>query len=228
VRVADAYNGRELVDGYWGNIGLKTGGCDHSSWFPISDSDFDEIRNSPDEALALICMGGSSLIMFPANIRQTTFVSEADDQIDDDWEISSFDPVCGLPPVIPYVLAEFGMNMEQFDRHEAFLPEATGDRTSTELAKLMSDAVNEMGGEDAVLHFITTVEIMFTDGTSTHVYVAPEDKSIRWLFSRVLTEGATDTVIHIGTEIRMQFSTRDIAWIRIPASHTQGYVEIEV
>lgn len=227
LRGAGLIGGRDgEVDNYYGEIGLRCRGGSNAAWFPISREDLRMTGDPHSGASALRCLGGSSLIVIHDNVREMMFLPGAGPKAGPDHIRSVFDPAGGLAQEIFVAAALFESRLEELGRRDAFRPEATGNRTSQKFADYMSRHIHALGGEDAVLNFIRTVEIRFVDGESLTFSVDAQDASLRRLFSFVLNEGDLPDKVLIGENPARLFPAHEIAWIRIPCFHTAGYVEI--
>lgn len=96
-------------DGYWGNIGIRVKASSHSTWYPITTATMKRLHGAMQtvEAADWICFQtlNNKLVAFrPAAAEVVTFLDEADDAVDGDWNCGPGD-VEGWPMEIYECLA---------------------------------------------------------------------------------------------------------------------------
>ncbi|BBU62910.1 hypothetical protein MSC49_28450 [Methylosinus sp. C49] len=87
--------------GYWGNIGIHLPSRDHSIWYPISISTMEQVfaelqSVEPGTWISFQTLNNKMVVVRPSQALALTFLDEAEDSIEGDWEVGP-DDVEGWP-----------------------------------------------------------------------------------------------------------------------------------
>jgi DNA-binding XRE family transcriptional regulator len=163
----------DFTSGYWGNVGIRTSGDDHSRWYPVSSrvvSNLEDQINHNTDALGVVrfqTLNNRMVFFRPSEIERTIFLDEACDPVVDDWEVG-FADIEGLPLEIYHGL----------DRHLArILGDDDDDGEESEhFAELIDNLIKEHDlDEDALREILETTNIRMVSGKTFSYDVDPID-----------------------------------------------------
>lgn len=156
--------------GYWGNIGILLKNRKFSTWYPITTQTMETLfsrlqsveRNS---WLIFQTLNNKMVIWRPLYARTVTFLNEAEDDVDGDWEVGP-DDVEGWPQEIyecmDHLLTQ-GSNSQGPD--EGF---------STKLMAATQDIIKTHGiDENKMIEMCSMTRLVYTDGSS-HSFLSSE------------------------------------------------------
>lgn len=90
--------------GYWGNIGIHLPSRTHSIWYPISTSTMEQVFSELHDVesstwISFQTLNNKMVIIRPSQALALTFLDEAEDAVEGDWEVGP-DDVEGWPEEI--------------------------------------------------------------------------------------------------------------------------------
>ena len=157
--------------GYWGNIGIRTPQNKFSTWYPITTSTmeriFDELQSVETNTwISFQTLNNKMVICRPSQLQAFTFLDEAEDQIEDDWEVGP-DDVEGWPQEV-YECLEYLMWEKLGDPSER-------EEFSDKLISLSRELIGEYQLNDQkLMEMCVRSRITQTDGTNRLLHVSPE------------------------------------------------------
>lgn len=154
--------------GYWGNVGIRYPGSANSTWYPISTATmrslFREIQSIDETSwLTFATLNNKMVIFKPSLVRSCTFLDEAEDGVEGDWEIGPAD-VEGLPK-------EFYECLEELIHSEPSPEDGFSDRLVESCRDFIKDRDLD---EDALMEMCLQSRVRYTDGPSKAFTVSEE------------------------------------------------------
>ncbi|SFY44940.1 DNA-binding transcriptional regulator, XRE-family HTH domain [Paracoccus pantotrophus] len=148
--------------GYWGNIGLRLPQASFSRWYPITTATMRHLFSTlqsvtADSWISFQTLNNKMVCCRPALIKAFTFLDEAEDQIEGDWQVGPAD-VEGWPMEV-YECLEHLM----YARHSA----PANDQFSEKLIQLANTLIDDHDLDDENLaEMCVDTRIIHNDGTS--------------------------------------------------------------
>ncbi|WP_323032415.1 helix-turn-helix transcriptional regulator [Paracoccus sp. (in: a-proteobacteria)] len=156
--------------GYWGNIGLRLPQASFSRWYPITTATMRRLFSAlqsvtADNWISFQTLNNKMVCCRPASVKAFTFLDEAEDQIEGDWQVGPAD-VEGWPMEV-YECLEHLM----YERHSA----RTNDLFSDKLIHLANTLIDDHDLDDEKLEeMCVDTRVLYTDGTSSLLFCSPD------------------------------------------------------
>lgn len=146
--------------GYWGNIGLRLPQASFSRWYPITTATMRRLFSAlqsvtADSWISFQTLNNRMVLCRPALVKAFTFLDEAEDQIEGDWQVGPAD-VEGWPMEI-YECLEHLVYRERSN--------CANDQFSENLIQLANDLIDL--DDEKLAEICAGTRIMYTDGTSS-------------------------------------------------------------
>lgn len=157
--------------GYWGNIGIHLPSRAHSIWYPISISTveqvFAELQSvESDTWISFQTLNNRMVIVRPSQALALTFLDEAEDAVEGDWEVGP-DDVEGWPEEVYACFAhliweELGdlNSNDEFSKNLISVGKSLIEKHEFDLEKLKAICLE--------------THIVYTNGDTRKLYVSPE------------------------------------------------------
>jgi len=155
----------QIVDGFWGHLGVLLPGKPDHHWFPITSGEQERISlnlQSPTHFsgwLVVATLNNRVLLINPNAVQRIRLLDDAADQpSDDSWNLT-WDGYQGLPPEVYSAIGDYFCNEQAFDADY-----------SEALKRITTDQIEEhgIGDEDAFkllectsLYLVSGVEVVF-------------------------------------------------------------------
>jgi transcriptional regulator with XRE-family HTH domain len=183
--------------GYWGNIGIRLPHDKLSIWYPITTSTMERIFGELQSAetntwISFQTLNNKMVVCRPSQLQVLTFLDEAEDQIEDDWEVGP-DDVEGWPQEI-YECLEYLM------WEELGVPgdeEEFSDKLIAGTKELISE---HQLGEKKLMEMCVKTRVTHTDGTTRLLHVSPERLANTMFDFDVGMEHTGSTMLHLDDE----------------------------
>lgn len=183
--------------GYWGNIGIRLPHSEFSTWYPIATSTMERLFSAlqdvkPDSWISFQTLNNKMVICRPAQFQAFTFLDEAEDQIEGDWEVGP-DNVEGWPQEVYECLEHLlwegmGASSEQKE---------FSDKLISGTKELISEYQLD---EKKLMEMCVQTRVTQTDGSVRLLYVSPE-RLANAMFEFDLGVEHTDSVmLHLDDE----------------------------
>jgi len=182
--------------GYWGNIGIRLPHSKFSTWYPITTSTmervFGDLQNVDTNTwISFQTLNNKMLICRSSQVHKFTFLDEAEDQIEDDWEVGPGD-VEGWPQEIYEIL-------------EYLLREGLGDPGEEEFSDKLVSSTKELISEyklddQKLMEMCVTTRVTHTDGTTHLLHVSPERLASAIFDFDIGMEHTGSTMLHLDDE----------------------------
>lgn len=156
--------------GYWGNIGLRLPQASFSRWYPITTTTMRRLSSdlqsvTADNWISFQTLNNKMVCCRPASVKAFTFLDEAEDQIEGDWQVGPAD-VEGWPMEI-YECLEHLM----YERHSV----RANDQFSDKLIHLANTLIDDHDLDDEKLEeMCVDTRVIYTDGTSSFLCCSPD------------------------------------------------------
>lgn len=156
--------------GYWGNIGLRLPQASFSRWYPITTTTMRRLSSdlqsvTADNWISFQTLNNKMVCCRPASVKAFTFLDEAEDQIEGDWQVGPAD-VEGWPMEI-YECLEHLM----YERHSV----RANDQFSDKLIHLANTLIDDHDLDDEKLEeMCVDTRVIYTDGTSSLLCCSPD------------------------------------------------------
>lgn len=157
--------------GYWGNVGIRLQNNKLSTWYPITTSTMERIFGELQSAekntwISFQSLNNKMVILRPSQVQAFTFLDEAEDQIEDDWEVGP-DDVEGWPQEVYECLEH--LLWEGLDNT------SSGEEFSENLIAGTKELINEHQLNDQkLMEMCVKTRITQRDGTTHLLLVSPE------------------------------------------------------
>jgi len=181
--------------GYWGNIGICLPHSNFSTWYPITTSTmervFGELQTVDTSTwISFQTLNNKMVICRPAQVQAVTFLDEAEDEIEEDWEVGP-DDVEGWPQEI-YECLEHIMLQEELDEP------VNGEEFSDKLISIARKLISEYNLDDQRLkEMCIKTRITHTDGTTRVLHVSFERLASVMFDFEIGVEHANSTMLHL-------------------------------
>lgn len=148
--------------GYWGNIGLRLPQASFSRWYPITTATMRRLFSSlqsatADSWISFQTLNNKMVFCRPALVNAFTFLDEAEDHIEGDWQVGPAD-VEGLQIEVYECLERL-----MYERHSAHADEQFSER----LIRLANEIIEEHDLDDEALKEICVdTRVTYKDGSS--------------------------------------------------------------
>ncbi|WEF23654.1 helix-turn-helix transcriptional regulator [Paracoccus sp. S3-43] len=156
--------------GYWGNIGLRLPQASFSRWYPITTTTMRRLSSdlqsvAADNWISFQTLNNKMVCCRPASVKAFTFLDEAEDQIEGDWQVGPAD-VEGWPMEV-YGCLEHLM----YERHSV----RANDQFSDKLIHLANTLIGDHDLDDEKLEeMCVDTRVIYTDGTSSLFCCSPD------------------------------------------------------
>lgn len=207
-RTSSPYQRSPEMDGYFGQVGLRVTAGQPTRWFPISDRDHDAVLDALEEGdghdpIVLHCLGGSSLLINPTNVTTISLLPEAADGVEDDFEVSPLDPVCGINQAALELLGVCSCE-------DGLL----GENISGKARSGILEVVDDLGGWEGIEAHLYGADIHYADGT---VEALTDGSGIN--LARDIASYGTPSIMRLSSEtgVTRFVNMRNVAFIRFPS-----------
>jgi transcriptional regulator with XRE-family HTH domain len=213
----------QIVDGFWGNLGVLLPGQPNHHWFPITEGEQARIGRSlqgfigSTDWLVIATLNNRVLLINPVSVLRIRMLEVAADQPDDgSWGLP-WDGYQGLSPEV-----YSAMNDYFFDNH------AFKNDYSAALQRLATDQLEELGiGEDEAFKILEYTHVYLSSGTETSFCAEADD-----LFSLTLdADCQIPAQVVLRDEISGEFNffpAHQIAMISMPLTRYQRAARISM
>lgn len=180
--------------GYWGNIGLHLPHSKFSTWYPITTSTmerlFGELQSVETATwISFQTLNNKMVICRPTTLHAFTFLDEAEDEVDGDWEVGP-DEIEGLPQEI-YECLEYLMwrGLGGGSEEEEF---------SDNLIACTEDIIKEYQlNEDRLMQMCVKTRITHTDGTSRLLYASSKQLADIMFYFDIGIDSTGSKMLHL-------------------------------
>ncbi len=183
--------------GYWGNIGIRLPHDKFSTWYPITTSTmervFVELQSAePNTWLSLQTLNNKMVICRPSQLQALTFLDEAEDEIEDDWEVGP-DDIEGWPQEI-YECLEHLMweGLGDPDDEEEF-----SDKLIAGTKQLISEYQLD---DQRIMEMCVKTRVTYTNGTVRWLHASPRRLANVLFDFDTGVECAGSTMLHLDDE----------------------------
>lgn len=183
--------------GYWGNIGIRLPSREFSIWYPITTSTmervFSELQNAGRNAyISFQTLNNKMVICRPSHFQALTFLDEAEDEVEGDWEVGP-DDVEGWPQEI-YECLEYLM-WEQMGA-----PRDEG-QFSDKLISATQETIEQYRlSEKDMMRMCVCTNIIYTDGTNRFIHASSEKLADSMFELDQNSEDSGLTMLHLDDE----------------------------
>jgi len=183
--------------GYWGNIGIRLPHRKFSIWYPITTSTmegvFGELQGVETNTwISFQTLNNKLVACRPSQLQALTFLDEAEDQIEGDWQVGPDD-------------AE-GWPQEVYECLEYLLWERLGGSgEGEEFSKKLISGTKELISEhqldnEKLMEMCVQTRITHTDGTTRLLHVSPERLASAMFDFDLGIEHVGSTMLHLDDE----------------------------
>lgn len=183
--------------GYWGNIGIRLPHSKFSSWYPITTSTmgrvFGELQSVEENTwVSFQTLNNKMVICRPAQVHAVTFLDEAEDQIENDWNVGP-DDVEGWPQEI-YECLEHLMWERPSDLGDA-------EEFSDKLIGSTKELIRKYKLDDEkIMEMCVRTRITHTDGATRWLHVSPERQASALFDFEIGIENTGSAMLHLDDE----------------------------
>lgn len=183
--------------GYWGNIGIRLPHRKFSIWYPIMTSTmervFGELQGIETNAwISFQTLNNKTVICRPSQLEALTFLDEAEDQIEGDWEVGP-DDVEGWPQEVYECLEHLLWEQLGVSDDEGEFSERLISATKKLIREYQLDG-------DKLMEMCVQTRITHTDGTTRLLHVSPERLACAMFDFDFGMEHAGSTMLHLDDE----------------------------
>lgn len=156
--------------GYWGNIGLRLPQTSFSRWYPITTATMRRLFSAlqsvtADSWILFQTLNNKVVCCRPASVKAFTFLDEAEDHIEGDWQVGPAD-VEGWPMEVYECLERL-----MYERHYVH----ADDQFSEKLIHLANTIIDDHNLDDENLkEMCVDTRVIYTDGTSSLLSCSPD------------------------------------------------------
>jgi hypothetical protein len=182
--------------GYWGNIGIRLPHRNFSIWYPIVTSTMERVFGELQDVetnswISFQTLNNKMVVCRPSQLQALTFLDEAEDQIDGDWEVGA-DDVEGWP-------------QEVYECLEYLLWEQLGVSDEGEFSKTLISNTKELISkhqldDEKLMEICVQTRITYTDGTTRLLHVSSERLASAMFDFDLGVESAGSTMLHLDDE----------------------------
>ena len=215
------YSITEVLDGYWGLLGVHLDGGHHTSWFPITQNEYARIGRrlhssyKDGDWMSVTTLTYRILFINSRNVTSIQLVHDAADP-PEDWDPPvawvSRHPLLGYYEWVP---------LEVYNGLESWLnsydnPESWEVNTSKELRESIEHFIEENGlDEESIEHLLHNTDVYLNDGDRLSYHTIPENLESLTFLEEI---GASEKFIELSEDGcgERYFAEDKIAMIDVP------------